>query len=172
MACEKETKLGVDWQTTAVNATNSRFCPKGYVGVARRKCGYNSSAANGKSNASAAFKGHWESPDFTGCSNNIVNDLNKQVSASFCNQPNYFLSLIDQLYMLPRTDENAVPRLLHCQHVCRFGHRQTVATRFYHLVAAQCQHCTDQQQFESQILIRKSGIEQNVVAARRRQRCA
>ena len=62
---------GVEWPTTAADATSSRFCPDGYAGVARRRC-----------RRLPAGQARWLEPDFSACARNDVHELERQVPPS------------------------------------------------------------------------------------------
>lgn len=84
-ACPLEDLMGVSWPLTATDATANQFCPKGYVGVAKRRCSWveqsieRSSTVNAATTANIAFTWNWETPDLSQCSERGVHDLNRQL---------------------------------------------------------------------------------------------
>ena len=84
-ACPSDDLMGVSWPLTATDATANQFCPKGYVGVAKRRCIWveqpieRSSTVTAATTANTAFTWHWETPDLSHCSERGVHDLNRQL---------------------------------------------------------------------------------------------
>ena len=86
LACPPEDLNGFHWPLTAVDATANQFCPKDYVGTARRRCSgveqpieQRNSADVAVTTVTNASTWRWEIPDLSHCSDRGVHDLNRQL---------------------------------------------------------------------------------------------
>lgn len=86
--CPSHELMKIKWPVTAIGSTSHQYCPKGYVGAARRRCLAGQPFRQASEsifiqhqtfNAHQQYSGYWDEPDFTDCVEIQVSELHKQM---------------------------------------------------------------------------------------------